>query len=215
MSKENKKIRGVLNTERNQVIYKNNEDILIGTLLGDGSLQTYSDGKTWRLRYLQKDEQYLRHLYKLWEEFTETGPKYIEDKEGNGRWYFNTKVYSGFLEIAHKFYKKNEKGVWVKVVPEDINLTPRALAYWYMGSGSKKENARAYILCTDSFTKEGLDILRKELNENWGIMVNYHRTEKGNMRLYIPTKYSLKFEDLIREYLVESMKTKIHCESGK
>lgn len=63
--KKIEKIRGVQNTEEIQQKYRDIEDILIGTLLGDASLQTYNDGRTWRLRYLQKDERYIRHLYKL------------------------------------------------------------------------------------------------------------------------------------------------------
>jgi len=110
VSKITSNTRGVPNTEGVLQRYRNNEDILIGTLLGDASFQTYNDGRTWRLRYLQKSEEYTRHLYKIWEGFTGTGPKYIEDRQGNGRWYFNTKVYEGFTEMAHKFYKKNEKG---------------------------------------------------------------------------------------------------------
>lgn len=207
--------RGVQNTERILQVYKENEDILIGTLLGDASMQTYSDGKTWRLRCIQKDEQYLRHLYKLWEEFTGTEPKSIKDKQGSELWYFNTKVYSGMTEIALKFYKKNEKGVWVKEVPEKIRITPRILAYWYMENGTKKEGTRAYILRTDSYTKKGLEILREELNKNWGIKVNYLRTEKGNLSLYIPEKYGKIFEGIIKEYVIESMKRKLHSESGK
>lgn len=85
MENTKKNTRGVQNTEEIQQIYRDLQDILVGTLLGDASMQTYSDGKTWRLRYLQKDEQYLRHLYNLWEKFTGTEPKYIKDKQGNGR----------------------------------------------------------------------------------------------------------------------------------
>jgi len=73
-------------------------------------------------------------------------------------------------------------------VPEDIQLTARAIAYWYMDDGSKKSNAKAYYLCTDSFKREELDILKGVIKKNWGIEVNYHRTEKDNLRLYIPTK---------------------------
>ncbi len=201
--------RGVPNTEDIQRHFQDIKDILIGSLLGNASLQTYSDGKTWRLRYLQKDELYLRHLYKLWENFTGTGPKYIEDKQGNGRWYFNTKVYSGFTEIAHSFYKKNEKGLWVKRIPENIDLTPRALAYWYMDNGSKKQNAQAYYLCTDCFTKSELDILKNVIFRHWGIMANYHRTEKNKLRLYIPTRCGGQFESLLKGYVIESMKSKL------
>lgn len=119
-------------------------------------------------------------------------------------------MYLGFTDIARRFYKKNERGLWVKGVPEDIKITPRALAYWYMDDGSKKGNAQAYYLCTESYTKNELDILRGEINKNWGIMVNYHRTEKNNLRLYIPTKYRAQFEDLVKEHVIESMKKKLH-----
>lgn len=41
-------------------------------------------------------------------------------------------------------------------------------------------------------------------------MVNYHKTEKGNLRLYVPTKYGVQFENLVREYVVETMKRKLY-----
>lgn len=63
-----KNIRGIENTEERQQKYRKIEDILIGTLLGKASLQTYSDGRTWRLRYEEKNEQYIKHLYEIWEE---------------------------------------------------------------------------------------------------------------------------------------------------
>ena len=35
-------------------------------------------------------------------------------------------------------------------------------------------------------------------------MVNYHKTEKGNLRLYIPTKDNEKYVSLVDEHIVES-----------
>ena len=195
--------------------YRENEEVLIGTLLGSASMQTYSDGNTWRLRYLQKDEKYLRHLYELWEPFTGTGPKQSKDRDGNERWSFNTQTFSGFTKIAKEYYGKNEKGVWVKRVPMGVQLTPKALAYWYMDDGSKKSNAKAYYLCTDGFTIEQLGVLRKEMNKQFGIMVNYHRTEKGKIRLYIPTKYNERFIELVNPHIVESFKYKLHYENSR
>lgn len=200
-----KNIRGIENTEERQQKYRKIEDILIGTLLGKASLQTYSDGRTWRLRYEEKNEQYIKHLYEIWEEWTGTGPKYIESKQA---WELSTKVYPGFTEIAQKFYKKNEKGQWVKRVPKDIELTPRALAYWIMNDGSEKVKTEAYYLSTDSFTKSELDILREKMNKNWGIMVNYHRTKEGILKIYVPKKYVKKLEELVKEYVIDSMKNK-------
>jgi hypothetical protein len=84
-----------------------------------------------------------------------------------------------------------------------------------MDDGSKKTNAKAYYICTDGLKKEQLDILRKEMNKKFGIMVNYHRTEKGNIRLYIPAKYNEKFIGLVGEHIVESFKDKLHYENSR
>ena len=60
---------------------------LVGTLLGDSSLQTYTDGKTFRARFLQSDlhKDYLFHLYSLFKEYTSTPPKLSNDGLGNLR----------------------------------------------------------------------------------------------------------------------------------
>lgn len=55
--------RGVPMNEEMLGKYKEIEEILVGTLLGDASMQTYTDGRTWRVRYIQKDEAYIQHLY--------------------------------------------------------------------------------------------------------------------------------------------------------
>lgn len=46
-------------------------------------------------------------------------------------------------------------------------------------------------------------------------MVNYHKTEKENLRLYIPTKHNKQFEELIKPYIVESMKYKLHYDNSR
>lgn len=50
--------------------------VLIGTLLGDASLQTYTQGKTWRARFIQGDlhKSYLFHLYDLFQDYVTTPP---------------------------------------------------------------------------------------------------------------------------------------------
>ncbi len=45
------------------------KQILVGILLGDGSLQTFNNGKTYRLRILQKNKDYVFHLYNIFEPF--------------------------------------------------------------------------------------------------------------------------------------------------
>jgi hypothetical protein len=136
------------------------KEILFGTLLGDASLQTYTNGRTWRARFIQGDvhKEYLFHLYGIFEDLVGTAPKDITDKQGSQRWYFNTRVVDGLYEFGEMFYLKKRK-----IVPGynhlEEYLTPRALAYWYQDDGSLKSNAKAHYLCTDNFTLNELKCL--------------------------------------------------------
>jgi hypothetical protein len=87
------------------------EDLLFGTLLGDGNLQTGTQGKTWRYRALQKagHMEYLFHKYEILQEFCLTAPRLSEttDKRTNrvySRWSFNTKVHDSFTPFGNMFY---------------------------------------------------------------------------------------------------------------
>ena len=95
-----------------------NLDILLGTLLGDSSLQTYTGGKTWRLRYISQNEEYIFHLYEVWRPYVSTGPRLSDDGYGNFRWYFNTRVIpelTQFVEETQIYKRIGHK--WIKKVP--------------------------------------------------------------------------------------------------
>ncbi len=190
------------------------KEILLGTLLGDSSLQTYTAGKTWRLRFIQKDKDYLFHLYEIWKPFVKTEPKLSDDGSGNKRWYFNTIVIPELkLFVDETQIYTCIGGRWVKKVPKlwpafSNTLTNRALAYWYMDDGSKKSNAQAYYFCTDCFSLEDVKFLGSIFLKNWDIHVGYHK--KGvNYRIYIPTSSVAKFKNLVEKYVVETMRYKL------
>lgn len=181
------------------------KEILFGTLLGDSSLQTYTGGKSWRIRFIQSDshKDYLFHLYDIFKPFVNTPPKSITDKNGSTRWYFNTTVQPFLNEFAEFFYKKNKKIVPDKEILYKY-LTPIALSYWFMDDGSLKSNTYAYYLCTDSFTLYELKILALIFQDKYNIVVNFHK--KGNSyRIYISRSEYDKFRILIQDYIHPSM----------
>jgi hypothetical protein len=57
-------------------------EVLIGILLGDANLQTFNNGITYRLRILQKNQEYSKHLYNIFQNFVTTPPKPITTKKG-------------------------------------------------------------------------------------------------------------------------------------
>lgn len=137
-------------------LYQLQKDLLVGTLLGDGNLQTETKGRTWRYRALQKLEhkEYLLHKYDIMKPFCTSPPIYSETfdtrtQKTYKRLYFNTIVSNELKTPNNKhygnlFYKFDTNYLvsltnkMIKDVPDTIELflTPRAIAYWYMDDGS-------------------------------------------------------------------------------
>ena len=112
------------------VLNQGQKDLIVGTLLGDGNLQTFSStGSTWRYRALQKKthEPYLLHKYGKLKSFCGSPPIYSEvyddrTQKTYKRYYFNTLTFQGFMPYARAFYLfDGSTGLWVKDVPENIH----------------------------------------------------------------------------------------------
>ena len=201
------------------------KDLLIGTLLGDGNLQTETSGRTWRYRALHKAEhkEYLFHKYSVLQPLCKSPPIYaaIVDSRTNKlcqRWYFNTTVNDSLRHYGNLFYSFDPKtNTFVKNVPKNIELflTPRAIAYWYMDDGSLKwlGKSNAMRICTESFSKEGLFRLQTALKNRFNLETSLvKKTNEGVLvgyRIAINEQNSSNFREIIRPYLVECMKYKV------
>lgn len=175
--------------------------ILIGTLLGNANLQTYTNGRTWRARFLLSNDnkEYLFHLYDLFKEFVKTPPKLSDDGFGNKQWSFNTLVIPELSFYADLFYKNNKK-----IIPSSLSdyFNELSLAYWFMDDGSLKKykTTQAFILCTDSFSKEQVLFLGGLIKAKFNIHVNYHK-QRDNYIIFIPSKHFIEFRQIILPFI--------------
>lgn len=201
------------------------KDLLVGTLLGDGNLQTETRGRTWRYRALHKatHKAYLDHKYDVLKNLCQTPPIYGEVFDPRTlktyqRWYFNTTTQSSFRYYGNLFYTEDPNTLKMKKdVPLTIEklLTPRAIAYWYMDDGSLKwfGKSNALRICTESFSKQGVERLQKALKNLYNIETQQTRKTKDNKlvgyRLAINEKNSAAFRELVRPYLVHPMGYKV------
>jgi len=203
------------------------QDLIFGSLLGDGNLQTDSQGRTWRYRALQKAEhkEYLDHKYEILKNLCNTGPIFGETEDtrtGNVSkcWYFNTCVDPSLRFYANMFYTYDHtQDKWVKDVPSqqnlEKNLTPRALAYLYMDDGAVKwlGHSNAMRICTESFSVDGVIRFQKALQNLYGINATLSnkklKSEEIRKRLLIGEKDSANFREIIQPYLVNCMKYKV------
>jgi len=201
------------------------QDLLIGTLLGDGNLQSETKGRTWRYRALHQAEhkEYLLHKYDVVKTLCSSPPIYDEifdqrSQKTDKRWYFNTQVNESLRLYGNLFYTLDPKTfLLVKDVPEKIELflTPKAVAYWYMDDGALKwlGKSNAMRISTESFSEEGVNRLQKALKKLYGIETNKVRKTNQNVfigyRIGINEQNSANFRELIKPHLIDCMKYKV------
>jgi hypothetical protein len=186
-------------------------NMLVGSLLGDLNMQYM--GASWRIRALQhiKHEDWLRILhFHLEPNNLVRFPKY--DKYN--RIWFNTLTINSveLNNLGFKFYPyATPISVGRKVVPIDIaNLLtePEGLAAWFMDDGSKRSTS-GYILCTDCFQDEEVDLLRDMLASNFGISETSINRKDGNPRLRIKAGSAVQFRSIIEPHIVPSFRYKL------
>ena len=180
------------------VINSRQEDIIIGSLLGDayitrrGQIQFEQSGK-------QKEYLYWKH-----QELGSISYKNISkverfDKRFSKRYIsyrFWTRQY--FLSWREKFYKDDKK-----IVPKDIRLTPLSLAIWYMDDGCLSDNH--CIIATDGFSKEDIIFLQDAFLKRFLIKSSV----KNGSKIAIKRESFNTFFSLVNPYILSSMRHKI------
>lgn len=194
--------------------------IIVGLLLGDANMQTFTQhGKTWRLRITQGGNnhfEYIQHLRTLLDPWTDmnlgTNNETTKDGKVYNKWYFNTLTFTQFAELGNAFYPMNSDNRRLKVIPPQIGdwMTDKSLAYWFMDDGSRKwgDKVTGVRFCSESFTKDEVDLLISILNTKFGIIGTANKDSKG-WRINISTKSYDKFYDLVKPHVIPSMMYKL------
>lgn len=202
MKKLNKSEREKIKLNRIQ------KEILVGTLLGDGWLETATDGRTYRFGFKQKlgQQAYVNFVYEFFKNCCGSPP--IVNKTD---YQFKTLTLPCLRFYGQLFYGRAHK----KKVPPQIHrwLTARALAHWYMDDGNK--NRKGGYLFTNCFQKEDVQILCNALKHNFGLDYCWLRKRKSNNGkiewfIYISAKSFKDFSTIIKPYVRPTMVYKLY-----
>lgn len=125
------------------------------------------------------------------------------------------------MTSSYRFFSKQYFRPWRKVmykngrkiIPVSVLdlMSPLSLAVWYMDDGCKKNNY-SIIISTDGFSAVSLKKLRTMLQQRWFINTRIAtKTTAGKKykRLTISSYDLVRFFELIRPYIIPSMKYKI------
>nr|YP_009517169.1 LAGLIDADG homing endonuclease [Blastosporella zonata]YP_009517204.1 LAGLIDADG homing endonuclease [Blastosporella zonata]AYE93108.1 LAGLIDADG homing endonuclease [Blastosporella zonata]AYE93109.1 LAGLIDADG homing endonuclease [Blastosporella zonata] len=215
-------------------------DMLIGTLLGDAHIGRTGLNKAFiSFEQSSKKIDYIHFLHKLikegglpltlacgaptcsvgsraplaggevnLKEYLRGDPRY---QSINKSLYFRTQSLEELKPMAELFL--NEEGK--KVVPTNIadHLTPRSLAFWIMDDG-QRVNRGGVTLCTDSYNKEEVNILREAIRKNFNLETTIHNKKGPNdalyERIYIKKDDFEEFKPSLISHMHDSMLYKIN-----
>ncbi len=186
--------------------------VLLGTILGDGSLKISSSKKAARLQVCHSfsSKDYVLWKRRIFGEWVLTEPKYYKV---NNSLIFRTISHSLIYKYMKLFYLNNK----IKIIPENIASLLKSnlsLAVWFMDDGNGYLNHNAYRISTYAFGLKGNTLLQYCLKRNFDLNVKLVRDKKG-LQLYIPIKdgSASRFRKIIEPHILPSMRYKIENHS--
>ena len=197
---------------------KNILDILIGSLLGDGTMEVSDDSYNFAFYQEKPNGEYLLWLH---QNISSLGyckpeiPQIMSRTAGDPDriryvFRFRTYRYTSFKWIYDGFYIQNGK-VRSKVIPEWISsfLTPQVIAIWIMDDGSYFKN-KGIRFCTNAFKLEDIKRLGTCLEIKYGLSYSIHKTGTLNQYgLYLTKKSLDKLIPLVRPHMHKTMLYKL------
>lgn len=189
-------------------------DMIVGSLLGDASLECRSVGKRgpvtarFRAHHGDKQKEYIFWKYSVLQDMVLREPKEIiwRNPKRNLKevsWYFHTKSLEELGCFYQYFYPDRSK-----VLPEGVFrlLTPRSLAIWFMDDGSN--TGSGITLNSHSFSKKEQEKIVHFFENRYGIETNIVKDRK-KWKIAIKNKDKDIFIDIVEPFLIPSMKYKI------
>ncbi len=200
--------------EVNKVINKKidlkSEQVLIGSLLGDGTLQLPKKGINASFKEIHsiKQKDYLLWKKEMLKFFDPKTSEYkILDKRTNKHYHsiiLWTKVHSILTEYQRSLYINNKKSIKKHILEK---IGPLALAVWYCDDGSFGYINQNGKIATYLTYEENILIV-KFLKEKFNINCTINK-DKKHYHLYFNVKEIMKFLRLIKGYVPECMNYKL------
>ena len=191
------------------------KSIILGSVLGDGSLKIYPKYKNARfwIRHSLIQKEYMYWKINNLNEISSPSSMQLQDPTGysqNKKLLYQSKACEELSLIHELLYSENH----LKIKRSWLNhLTPLSLAIWWLDDGSIIGNGKRGVLCTDPFSQYEHKLLKRYLEVAWGITARigtlnriYKGKQKQVYRLYLNNESLKCFLRLIMRYApVESM----------
>ena len=200
-------------------------DVPIGMILGDVSMYKVSREAYMKFEQGYKQKLFIDHFFTIFGKYVfmeKPGKRFnfsvLHKKKVKSFW-FKTFSHPSFTQLYILFYKesmRNSKLCRKKTISENLitnYLTCKGLAYWIMCDGSLQKNKKTIILHTQGYTLKENHNLSAELNMKFKLNTKVKSHKSKYYVIEIPAKNSVCVLNLIKPYIIDSMKYKLPCDN--
>lgn len=187
--------------------------ILIGSLLGDGTLRVgyKAANANFKIEQGLVQKGYCLWKYDNFKEWVLTPPKLSYRYHDNGEryeksWWFRTVRHPKITFFRNLFYNKQGR----KIIPKNIGqfLDPLSFAVWIMDDGYLSKKG-IYDISTYSFKENEIHILQRALMDKFQITGKYFSDRDKGFRMYFPKSETKNISSIISPHIVSCMKYKL------
>jgi hypothetical protein len=187
-----------------------NKAIILGSLLGDGSLKIHQPYKNARFsfRHSIKQEDYFFWKVKKLSEIASQKCVWRQGKDGSDGWggeklRFQSRALEELTLLYELTHKKSRTGK-IRIRRKWLNqLTPLSLLIWWFDDGSLVSDSRQGVFCTDGFSLPEIKIIQRYLQVVWKIKTSIGKVAHTEQyRIWIRSSEELKkFLRIVLPYL--------------
>ena len=172
-------------------------EVIVGCLLGDGTLS--QAGKYYRLRveHTSKHWEYVEWKFELLKRLCLSEANHVA---AHASLRFGTVGHPSIAQLRNAWYRPN------KQVPPNLVLTSLMVAIWFMDDGTKHRDT--VDISVHNFSECDLQILRDQLLNKYNVRTTVNSDAKGH-RLYVIKESYPDFKKLVKPYIVECMAYKL------
>jgi len=192
---------------------KQQTNVLIGTILGDGFLQkTGEKNARLRLEHSQKQKDYVLWKGNIFGRLFQGKPNYLERVHPDTK---ATYKYCRWQSSAgpafgkwRKYFYPNGK----KIIPKNVGdflVEPLSLAVWYMDDGYFNKIDRNSYIYLGRVTRTEAEILQKAIKENFGIEATIYDKKNKGFTLFFGVMETKALQTLIHPFIIPSLHYKL------
>lgn len=149
------------------------KEIILGSLLGDGSLKIHKPYKNARFSFRHSIHQKEYFWWKVKQLKEISSEQCVWEQKADGFGAIKLRYQSLALESLTNLYHLTNRHNKIYMRRKWLNMmTPLSLAIWWMDEGSLIANSRKGVFCTDGFSLENVKTLSKYLKVVWKIQTH-------------------------------------------